>query len=301
MLNLASMPSACRLWHRAGIVAVLFLSIAVLAYGIPQSAATARGGVRVDTMSVEDLRPGMRGIGYTVVRGSQPEEFQVEILGVLEDAMPKQDIVIARLSGLELEDSGVAAGMSGSPVYVDGKLVGAVAYRLGAFQKEPIAGLTPIGNMLRIGEDSSRGTSGAVSVLPNEALLSAAAELLAGDSPSDLRSLRPTLSAAGVTPIATPVTIGGAEPQVVARLAPLFEALGWRPALGGTTSSPQANAALRPGSTVAAQLMRGDITFTASGTVTHVDEDQVLAFGHSFLQGGQGRLSDGRRGGAVDP
>ncbi|MFQ5743853.1 MAG: SpoIVB peptidase S55 domain-containing protein [Acidobacteriota bacterium] len=239
-----------------------------------------------ETMGVDELRAGMRGVGYTVIRGTEPEEFGVEILGVLKDTMPKQDIVVARLSGLGLEESGVAAGMSGSPVFIDGKLIGAVSYRLGAFQKEPIAGITPIENMLRIADTEAQRNATAAAIVSGDDLLAATANLLAGRA-ADQGLLRPAMGAGGIVPIATPVTIGGVPAGLVTRLGPLFEALGWHAALGGTSSSPQANAPLRSGSTVAAQLMRGDITFAASGTVTYVDGDQLLAFGHPFLQGGK--------------
>jgi hypothetical protein len=238
------------------------------------------------TIATDELEPGMRGIGYTVVRGTIPEQFGVEVIGILENVLPKQDIIVARLSGLGLEDTGVTAGMSGSPVYFDGRLAGAVAYRLGQFSKEPIAGITPIGSMGRIVEAQARREATSESAALRRELLGAAADLLAGRVPDDLGSIHPVAAGAGITPIATPVTIGGAHAAVVGRLEPLFDALGWRAALGGRSSSAQVGRALQPGGAVATELMRGDITISASGTVTHVDGDTVLAFGHPFMQGG---------------
>src|SRR5437762_13348854 len=99
-------------------------------------------------MGVEELRPGMVGIGHTVFEGTRVEEFKVHILGVLENVIgTHHNLILARLEGGPLANTGVIAGMSGSPVYVDGKLIGAVSYALGSFSKEPIAGITPIAEM----------------------------------------------------------------------------------------------------------------------------------------------------------
>jgi len=251
----------------------------------PLSESQALGEVQA-TIGVDELQPGMKGIGYTVIRGTTPEQFTVEVIGILEDVLPKQDLIVGRLSGLGLEDTGVTEGMSGSPVYFDGRLAGAVAYRLGQFTKEPIAGITPIENMGRMVDAQRRRESPVATAVFRTGLLSAAAELLSGRSPDNLATLHPISGGSGITPIATPVTIGGAHSTVVARLAPLFEALGWHPALGGRSSSTQVNRPLQAGGAVATELLRGDITFSASGTVTHVDGNTVLAFGHPFLQGG---------------
>src|SRR5215469_13166309 len=105
----------------------------------------------VDTISVSQIHPGMRGVAYTVFEGTRPEAMQVEVLGVLKNANgPKGDVILVRLGGKKAEYTGVVAGMSGSPVYFDGKLAGALAFRIGEFSKEPIAGVTPIANMLEI-------------------------------------------------------------------------------------------------------------------------------------------------------
>lgn len=236
-------------------------------------------------MPLAQVRVGMRGVGYTVVRGTEPEAFEFEILGILENTFPKQSLIVARLSGLGLEETGIAGGMSGSPVYVDGKLIGAVSYRLGSFPTEPVAGITPIENMLQIRSAEATRTSAAAASSVTSGMLTAAADLLGGRS-ADLAPLRPASAAAGIAPIGTPVTIGGIDPEVVRRISPLFETMGWRLSLGGTSQNPALTGPLVPGSSIAAQLMRGDVTFTAVGTVTWVDGDKVLAFGHPFLQGG---------------
>ncbi|MGD8817319.1 MAG: SpoIVB peptidase S55 domain-containing protein, partial [Acidobacteriota bacterium] len=242
------------------------------------------GGASTEIMPLSEIRAGMRGVGYTVVQGTEPQQFELEIIGVLENTFPNQSLVVARLSGLDLERSGIAAGMSGSPAYIDGRLIGAVSYRLGSFPTEPVAGITPIESMLRLGDAESSRSSVAARASGAD-MVAAAADLLAGRS-TDLAPLRPASQAAGIAPIATPVSIGGVDAELVRRIAPLFEAMGWQPSLGGTSQNAALSGLLQPGSAVAAELMRGDVTFSATGTVTWTDGDRVLAFGHPFLQAG---------------
>ncbi len=228
----------------------------------------------------------MVGTGYTVVRGTEPESFSAEVLGVLHNVFPKHDLIVARLTGLGLEHAGVLAGMSGSPVYIDGRLLGAVAYRLVNFGHEAVAGIVSIEDMLQVSalESGGPGTSVAVDVSP-ELVLQAAADLLTGAGSAE--ALLPLHGAMqGVRPISTPIAIGGLAPTLVGRLAPLFDVLGWTPTLGGTAGSMEIEANLEPGGMVAVQLVRGDINITASGTVTYRDGDRLLAFGHPFLHGG---------------
>ncbi|MCH7825517.1 MAG: hypothetical protein IH849_12005 [Acidobacteria bacterium] len=179
----------------------------------------------------------------------------------------------------------MAAGMSGSPVYVDGKLIGAVSYRMGPFPKEPIAGITPIENMLRINDTEGTRNGSAVVAPDGAAMLAVAADLIGG-RPADLASLWPASVGVGIVPIATPVSIGGIDPALLRRISPLFETMGWQVSLGGTSQSETLSGPLQPGSAISVQLMRGDITFNASGTVTWVEDDRLLAFGHPFLQAG---------------
>lgn len=274
--------------RRLGAIApTVVVAAALVAGAMVWSAAAFGQALQVPTtpssteiMPLSEVRVGMRGIGLTVVRGTEPEAFDFEVLGILENVFPRQSLIVVRLSGLGLEETGVAAGMSGSPVYVDGKLIGAVSYRMGSFPKEPIAGITPIESMLRINDtEGTRNESGGA------AMLAVAADLIGG-RPADLAPLRPALAGAGITPIATPVSIGGIDPALLRRISPLFEAMGWQLSLGGTSQSEALSGPLRPGSAIAVQLMRGDITFNASGTVTWVEDDRLLAFGHSFLQAG---------------
>ncbi|MGH9603493.1 MAG: SpoIVB peptidase S55 domain-containing protein, partial [Terriglobales bacterium] len=118
--------------------------------------ASAAVPAKTPTMAVDELRPGMRGEAYTVFEGVLPEKMDVEILGVLKNVIgPKKHVILVRLSGSKAEFAGVVAGMSGSPVYVDGKLIGALAYKIGIFNKEPIGGVTPIADMLEISEQDA--------------------------------------------------------------------------------------------------------------------------------------------------
>lgn len=211
------------------------------------------------------LTPGQRGIGYFVLQGTQVDSFDVEILGVQHGVLhPGRDMILARLSGANLEHTGIVRGMSGSPVFVDGALIGAVAYGWG-FAAEPICGITPIGDMLEL---LDRDLS------PPQGLPSA---------PTEHRG-----AARGVAPLALPVWVSGIGPGTEAFLADVLEPIGLVPVNGmaGQVASTAATQPLRPGSSIGIQLVRGDMAMTAIGTVTWVDGDHVLAFGHPYMGAG---------------
>src|SRR5689334_9336048 len=153
----------CSMKKAVTLLNVLFALVGVgLAQDRPASQTTQPAPATTQTMKVDDVRPGMKGVGYTVFQGTKPETMGVEVLGVLHNMNgPKSDVVLVRLLGNKAEFTGVVAGMSGSPVYIDGKLLGAIAYRIGQFSKEPIAGVTPIEQMLEINEfDQSQPAAG---------------------------------------------------------------------------------------------------------------------------------------------
>ena len=251
--------------------------------------------------ALEDLRPGMKGTARTVFSGTEPQEFGVEILGVLPGfPAPRQSAIIARLSGANVEKTGVFAGMSGSPVYIDGKLVGAIAFSF-PFSKEPIAGITPIQQMIDIFENGSGQTQ-----RPKEPRAVSFAQLASTDWKPDsaetnsyrqLRSSRLSqkarhclpLMGQQMTPIATPVVFGGISQESLAMFAPQLMANGLLPvsgAGGSAAMTPLAKATektLTPGTSVSVQLVRGDYSIAASGTVTFRDGDRIYAFGHPFL------------------
>jgi hypothetical protein len=251
--------------------------------------------------ALEDLRPGMKGTAWTVFSGAEPQEFGVEILGVLPGFPgPRQSAIIARLTGSNVEKTGVFAGMSGSPVYIDNRLVGAIAFSF-PFSKEPIAGITPIQQMIDIFEKGSTGqrphSNGPHAVsfaqlastewkatLPKPAISSTS--LIA---PVSEGSRLLPLMGQQMTPIATPVVFGGISQESLAMFAPQLMANGLLPVsgAGGSASiTPLEKATektLTPGTSISVQLVRGDYSIAASGTVTFRDKDRIYAFGHPFL------------------
>ena len=225
-------------------------------------------------LPLRDVRAGMRGIGKTVFSGDRIEEFQADILGVLENAGPKQSIILARLSGGPLAKTGVMQGMSGSPVYVDGKLIGAVALAF-TFATDPIAGIRPIEEMFD---------------MPPMTRVAAAA------SPTP-RSEFAWNGNAKLVELSTPVSFSGFSRLALERFGPELRKLGLEPvqgAMGGGSTSNNTAVGdpkrIQPGSMISVQLMTGDMAVGADGTVTHVDGDRIYAFGHRFLAGGPSAL-----------
>jgi hypothetical protein len=208
---------------------------------------------------LKEIRAGQMGVGRTVFQGTKVEEFQAEILGVLENIGPKENIILARLSGGPLAHTGVMQGMSGSPVWIGGRLIGAVALAF-PFSKDPIAGIRPIEEMLALGS-------------PGPA--PARAEVKFGESQ--------------LAEVATPVSFAGFSARAVEHFAPEWRKMGLAPmqGVGGRASGGSAGApALEPGSMISVQLVTGDMSVGADGTVTYIDQDRILAFGHRFLSAG---------------
>ena len=229
------------------------------------------------------LRPGMTGVGRTVFQGVTPEEFQVEILGVLKNGIgPQQDMILSRLHGKNVERTGVIAGMSGSPVIVDGKILGAVSYRLGTFEKEAIAGITPLGDMLKAAD------------MPRSPAPTLAASLLKewenpGTIAAAARSVPIPGMAASLVPIGTPLVFGGYPESLIREVTPLFQARGLEPVAGGGGQGSGEDYAIVPGVAISVPLVRGDLSIAATGTLTHVEGNKVWAFGHPFLGTGSVR------------
>jgi hypothetical protein len=250
---------------------------------------------------LEDIRPGMKGTALTVFSGSQTEEFGVEILGVLPGfPAPRQSAIIARLSGPKAEKTGVFAGMSGSPVYIDGKLVGAIAFSF-PFSKEPIAGITPIKQMIDLFNKGSENEN----LKPKEPRAVSFAQLASGEwkanlpkpavSPVSLLApvaadspLMPLLGQQ-MTPIATPLVFSGISQDSLSMFAPQLMASGLLPVsgVGGAASitplAPFDDKTFPSGSSISVQLVRGDYSLAAAGTVTLRDGNRIYAFGHPFL------------------
>ena len=242
----------------------------------------------VPTLPFSEVQTGMKGTGRTVFQGSEIETFQVEILGKLPNIGPRQNLILGRCSGGPLAETGILAGMSGSPVYVDGKLIGAVAYSWG-FAKDAIAGITPIEEMLEVAslDEGPRGRRPAAGLSP--------ADLLRLQSPAELPLfLSSTLSSvlprpARGTLIHLPVSVAGISAEGFSRMAPALHRSGLLPVQGGGAGrNPSPASRLEPGSPIGLKLARGDVDLTATGTVTWVDGDRVLAFGHPLF--GLGRV-----------
>jgi hypothetical protein len=235
----------------------------------------------VDTIPVNQIHAGMRGVAYTVFQGTKPEPMDVEVLGVLKNANgPKGDVILVRLGGAKAEYTGVVAGMSGSPVYFDGKLAGAVAFRIGEFSKEPIAGVTPISEMLEISALDSTPTS-----VPVQA--KSIPGLAAKTSGPGLPSVYAQGFANYLKPIETPLVFSGFSEESIQKFASQFASEGIVPVMGvGSASDAKQPDALEPGSAVSAILVRGDMDIAATCTVTYIDPQHLLACGHPLLQFG---------------
>ena len=235
-------------------------------------------------MPEDQVKTGMHGVAYTVFEGTKPEAMDVEILGVLRDmAGPQADVILARLHGSKVEYTGVVAGMSGSPVYIDGKLVGAIAYRIGEFSKEPICGITPAASMLEIDEmDKTPLTdvSHTAGALKQEVNRTSGPGL-----PSDAGSQSGYANL--LKPIDTPLVFTGFSTETMRLFAKDFSSAGVVPVMGaGSVSNDKQPEPLEPGSAVSAILVRGDMNIAGTCTVTYIDDSHLLACGHPFLQAG---------------
>ena len=291
-----------------------------------QSASSAEpqsAGQHAGFMDIDDVQPGMRGYGLTVFQDARIDTFDVEVIGVIKNQFyTDHDIIMVGVSGPYVDEAGVIAGMSGSPVYIDGKLVGALAYRFGAFPMKPIGGVTPIGHMLDIrevvetetkpGSNAPDGTPGGMGGGQHDL----------GPPDPGPSGLHPSgLGPSGLKPIAVPMVFSGFHPGTVSLFEDELRRRGLVPVAGGSVAggsvagggvagasrgtsvsvggtsiddarTEQADpddlatggkSLLEPGSAVSAQLIRGDYNMAGTGTVTWREEDAILAFGHPFL------------------
>ena len=253
-------------------------------------------------MPVSEVKAGMVGVGRTVFAGTTVEEFKAHVLGVLENAMgPNRNLILARLEGGPLATTGVIAGMSGSPVFIDGRLVGAVSYSLGAFSREPIAGITPIDEMVDATRSTSRRPVGTraradLSLPLSSASLAATLQKVFArnnpfaESPADVRFAGVTTGTIGgaemgalLRPIATPLVMGGFRGDIADLVSSGFASSGFSPMTSGSASTEDTpTAPLAPGDAVGVGLVSGDLLLGGTGTVTAVDGTRVYAFGHPF-------------------
>ena len=253
---------------------------------VPPSAAPAALDLAapgtLEVIPVDEIRPGLTGYGYTVFSGREPERFEAEVVGVMRNATPGTSYILARLSGRGLEKTGVAGGMSGSPVWIDGRLAGAVSFGW-PFAHEAIAGITPIEDMRGIAAAEGRPASAVPAAAGPSSPPVPLERLVTADLPHDLLErelarLRPAAAAGAVSGIQWSTVGFGAESEAILRrgLGPVAPA-------GEAASFEPADPPLVRGGAVAAVLVDGDLRLAATGTVTDILGDQVLAFGHPFL------------------
>lgn len=257
-------------------------SSAAHAADAPSGVPAGRGALPADCMSLDEVRPGMRAVGRTVFQGTTVDSFSLEILGVVRDFTPGGGLILARADGDSVQRVGIAQGMSGTPIFVEGRIIGALAFGW-SFSREPITGITPIEEMLDL------------------FTLDRIPERLQGAERPAGRERRAVLPARSSDerapqPIATPLAAAGLHPEALAMLEERLSGLGFAVVQGGGAAfekAPDAGAGhesagetLRPGSTMGILLARGDASIAGFGTVTYVDGDRVLGLGHPLLHAG---------------
>ena len=268
------------------------------------AAVTLQAGER---MPLSDVQKGMKGYGLTVFEGTKVEKFDIEILGVLNNIGPDQNLILARVDHPVVNRAGIIAGMSGSPIFIDGKVIGALAYAW-QFSKEPVAGITPIEEMVKIGRvatPAGASPAGTPRVrLDGATPRMSAVEMLGFIAKQDpAAAFEKLLKGMAATPvsanntmrrIALPMSISSFSPETVQRFSPYLEQLGFVTVPSGAASSSTtadkskpAKTTFAPGDPVGAVLLNGDFNVAASGTVTFLDGDHVYAFGHPFLDMGE--------------
>ncbi|MBS1865264.1 MAG: hypothetical protein JSS69_05035, partial [Acidobacteria bacterium] len=220
-----------------------------------------------DFLPLDQVQPGMQGYAYTIFAGDQVEKFDLEVLGVMPNFLgPKQSIILVQLKGQKVEHTGVVAGMSGSPVYINGKLAGALSLKLGVFTKEPIAGVTPIADVIAGGGANAASSGSPIAPLSNESAMRAGVQ-----------------NGAALQSIETPLVFSGFQPAAIEKFAPQLSSYGFVAAQGGTTPARPDDGKLAPGDMAGMVLVQGDASINSACTVTAVQADKVFLCGHPFL------------------
>jgi hypothetical protein len=258
---------------------LIFAGLAALAALILVASLPVRAADNPEIFPLSQVQPGMKGVAYTIFSGDQVEPMDLVVIGVLHNAMgPKQDIIIVQLLGEKPEHAGVTAGMSGSPVYFEGKLAGALSLKLGIFTKEAIGGVTPIENMLEVKKSSASPAAAANSAAANASFLTPPAPVQITDN-----FLPRAASGQYLVPIDTPLISTGLYPETLAQFGKQFSAWGMTAMAGGTAPPSPEDSKIKPGDMVGADLVRGDLTISPGCTVTAVIGDLVLACGHPIF------------------
>jgi hypothetical protein len=240
-------------------------------------------GDKLQIFPLDQVKPGMKGVMYTIFAGDDVEKVDLEVIGVLHNALgPKQDIILVQLLGEKAEHTGVVAGMSGSPVYFDGKLAGALSLKIGIFNKEAIGGVTPIASMLEVEQASPAPTTTAPASAPSPGARPTAAALRV---PVPDNFMRRASAGAGdfLVPIETPLIMTGVYPETLAQFSREFSTWGMTGMAGGTAEPSPDDAKIKPGDMVGMELIRGDLSLSPGCTVTSVEGDRVLACGHPLF------------------
>jgi len=263
-------------------------------------------------MFEDQIKPGMKGHGLTVMRGHKIERFKVEVIDIIRGLAPGQNGILVRCSGLNLEHSGIIAGMSGSPVYIDGKMIGAIAFGWG-LAKDPIAGIQPIRQMLNIPLNENAkpdavaqgGSEATLRLTQQHPMWRALGQNLARRSGVSLEAPaapKPAVAKPALTRLATPLMVSGASENLIKELQTQFADTGLVPvaagvaadgsgrALGGLTDLKPNDIKLEPGSAISVPIVTGDLDLSAVGTVTEVVDKKVYAFGHQFFADGDVQL-----------
>src|SRR5271168_620276 len=265
--NLSTTRKISRFLTLSGVAIVLAAVIAPSFFPAQAQAPTS-----TEIIPVSQIRPGMQGYAYTIFAGDQVEKFELEVIGIMPNFLgPRQTIILVQLKGPKVEHTGVVAGMSGSPVYFEGKLAGALSLKLGVFTKEPIGGVTPIEDIIHPQPQASAQnvpSDAAVSQLP---------------LPQDAASRTGLPSGSALEPIETPLVFSGYQPEALRQFAGQLQSFGFVAAQGGTASPKADDVHLLPGDMAGMVLVQGDTSISSACTVTAVRANQVYLCGHPFL------------------
>jgi len=308
-----------------------FLPIGALAVGLLAGLGltipTARGDAKPKTISVDEIKDGMKGYGLTVFKGTEPERFDVEVVGVLRNFRPSQELILVKTPHPRLNVTKNVRGMSGSPIYLDGRLAGAYAYSWAAFQVEPVAGVTPIAPMLTEmrrpippgfwplersaplpggaggpggGKAPTPGKhADATPIGPGSGTTAFDGAPGAYDIETHAQQVASRLSAGldptrPVVPAATPMLLAGMSDRSVALVRKLFAPIGLEPVQagggGGGKQDPSAPMHYVDGGALGVQMARGDVSMMGLGTVTHVEGNKLCGFGHPMMEAGVSAL-----------
>lgn len=251
---------------------LLILSASLFLAGPEFFSAQSQVPPTTEILPLSQVHPGMQGYAYTIFAGDQVEKFDLEVIGIMPNFLgPKQSIILVQLKGPKVEHTGVVAGMSGSPVYFDGKLAGALSLKLGVFTKEPIGGVTPIEEVLRPQQQLISEADPYQSPLPQLSLPQAAASNVSLPAGSALE------------PIETPLVFSGYQPEALRQFASQLQSFGFVAAQGGTAAPQPGDSHLVPGDMAGMVLVQGDTSISSACTVTAVRANNVYLCGHPFL------------------